>query len=151
LFAGKVAPDVQPIAVERKFRFPVGDVVLECHPDVITVTAEMRDLKVTNRHIEAHRDLQLTFQAETFRREFGRFPAAVRIDQLKMLKDQSVFVPHESRRDETDVEVMNSRLNAMLAAIKAEIFLPAPPDSWWCSAAYCGYFRSCPYAQRREG
>jgi hypothetical protein len=33
-------------------------------------------------------------------------------------------------------------------AVKRGVFVPANPDSWWCSRAYCDYFEDCPYVRR---
>jgi hypothetical protein len=42
------------------------------------------------------------------------------------------------------------RVRTVHQQFEAGIFPPAYPGSWWCSAAWCGYFSICKYAKGRK-
>lgn len=46
------------------------------------------------------------------------------------------------------VDVFKARLKAMKQGVDAGTFMPANPDSWWCSDKWCGYHATCPYVRR---
>jgi len=144
-FATEVAPLVRPAVVEQTFVLPVGDdAELVFRPDVIETDDGIRDLKISGRRLDPATALQLTLYCDGYWQKTGRFPPRVGFDVIAP-KTGKVSILTATRRAE-DFTSLHARLNAMYAALQAGLFMPAPPDSWYCSARFCGYFRTCRYA-----
>jgi RND superfamily putative drug exporter len=52
----------------------------------------------------------------------------------------------QAAKDERQMTAVAERLNTAIQTVKAGVFMPANPDSWWCSQKYCEYFGDCKYA-----
>jgi hypothetical protein len=81
--------------------------------------------------------------------ETGKLPSGVFLDTLVQTQagNRSV-VTQRSSREEADIQRLELRLQAAEKAKQAGIFLPTNPESWWCSANWCGYFQVCPYTKK---
>lgn len=152
LHAEKVAPQLQPTAVQRKWtlelpRYPMD---LTGYTD-IEEGATVRDTKTSHkspRADEAELSDQLTLYALAKRvldKQEDVIPVA--LDYLVDLKTPKVEV-RTSTRSLEDFQIMLRRIEVAQAAIEKGAFVPARQSDWWCSEKWCGYSRTCPYFRR---
>jgi RecB family exonuclease len=150
----KVAPGIDPVAVEERFELELGDspvnlvgVIDIREPDCI------RDTKTRSKSLsdgEAAKSIQLTAYAMKVR-AFGLqpFPIRVRLDALVETKAGNVSYDHDiAEKTEHDARRLLRRIDAVWTAIQKGVFLPAPEDSWACSEKFCGYWQMCPYGAK---
>jgi RecB family exonuclease len=154
LHYNRVAPGIDPVAVEERFELELGDspvnlvgVIDIREPDCI------RDTKTRSKSLsdgEAAKSIQLTAYAMKVR-AFGLqpFPIRVRLDALVETKAGKVSYDHDiAEKTEHDARRLLRRIDAVWTAIQKGVFLPAPEDSWACSEKFCGYWQMCPYGAK---
>lgn len=150
--AEKLAPQLEPIALEQAFvietphlPFDVVGVV-----DIETPT-HVRDTKTKAKapsKDEAKRSIQLALYH--LRSQLaGGTPKATALDFLVKTRDRKVITLEETP-DEDDHRAFMRRLEMSAAAIQGGNFKPAWPDSWWCSARFCGYWDRCPFGAKKR-
>lgn len=149
IFGTDVAPNVQPVEVEKWLRveIPSSRVDLLGKLDVVDSERNVRDIKTSSKkkqQEEADRSDQLTFYHAAYARETGEAPAGVVLDVLIEKAKPEVQII-KSTRSEKDLHVFVSRLNAVNNGIAAGSFPPASLGSWCCSPRFCGYWFTCPY------
>lgn len=147
--AKKQAFYYQPISVEHETRIVFPDAT----HDLVAIT-DLRDdhdtvvdLKTSSRKIpvaSVHSNIQLTIYAAAFRIDTGRMPRNVTLEVAVKGKDLA-RQRLDSTRGVKDFQGLIKRINASINIINSGVFVPCPPDSWWCSPKWCGYFRTCPY------
>jgi hypothetical protein len=153
LHAEHVAPAIQPTAIQRKWTIELPNYPMDLigYTDIEEGPA-VRDTKTSAkspREDEAHLSDQLTIYALAKRVLDGtQGVIPVRLDYLVDLKTPKAVV-RESERSIDDFQVMLRRIEVAQRAIEKEVFVPARQSDWWCSARWCGYFNSCPYARRQ--
>ena len=152
-FATMQAPDYKPIAVEEPVRIEVPRSTHDLYGIMDLVAIELKtgrrlvvDFKNAKRKkgaADAAESMQLTFYAAGHMVKYGIPADEVRLDVLvKTAKGVTRQVLTE-QRDAADFQVLANRINAMDQGIKAGVFLPAMPGSWWCSSKFCPYHGSC--------
>lgn len=149
------APDYQPIEVEHEFSIPIAeDVDLVGKIDVVAESETRRDhivdFKSSGRaksQTEIVTSPQLTVYSAAWARHTGELPTCG-FDQLVSRSKGIERIRVDTTRGARDFAALEARINAMLGAIRAGVFLPADPVSdWWCSGKWCPYHSTCPYAQ----
>lgn len=154
LYSDKVAPLVQPKLVETKqtLSVPGASHDLLCRLDVLDDKGVIRDTKTgmkTKPQSDWDASVQLTFYwAMALALKLN--PTGIVVDQLIDTKEPK-YVLSQTARTEKDVNALLCRVNAFQAGVKAGIFIPASPGSWWCSPNWCGYFKTCPYVNSERG
>ena len=153
-----VAPAITPVGVERKIIVKPKDSDLEINGviDLIDATPAgevIRDLKTAEKSpvkSAAEDSMQLSFYAMIRQAEVGHLPKELALDYLVRTpsKHERKHVPLVTTRGPEDVASLVHRINVAVEAVKKGIFVPASPDAWYCSRAYCEYFESCPYVRR---
>lgn len=110
----------------------------------------IRDLKTGKRKPKGieHADGQLTVYAMLYEAKYGAPPRAVGFDQLVALKREPDADRRVSVRRPIDYTPMLKRFARAQEVVERGAFAPAPPDAWWCSKDWCGFFDVCPYATR---
>lgn len=73
--------------------------------------------------------------------------ADFRLNFLVNLKTPKLVQLRASRQKE-DFQHVLERVAMADRQIAAGIFQPAPLDAWWCSANWCAYHSTCPYARK---
>lgn len=149
LYAGEVAPAIDPEMVEAKVRIELPDSPFDMLGiiDVATKDGRIKDLKTAGKsksQSEADTSLQLTWYDMTYQAATGRESTGLDLEVLVDLKTPK----HQrlsTQRTHRDFEVLVSRVNATIHAIQAGSFPPANPGSWNCSAKWCGYWSTCRY------
>ena len=147
--AEEQAPDYQPIKVEQEFRVVMEDCEFDLlgYIDLIDDTQRVVDLKTSKAKPKsglADESIQLTGYA-AYQVTQGVYPVNVRLDVLTSNKKGVTRTKVDSIRDANDLKTLGRRIDMAADAIKAGVFMPAIPGSWWCSATWCGYWDSCPY------
>lgn len=144
------APDYQPVMVEKMIRITLP----MCSHDLLGIVDladdkdRVTDFKTAGRKknkTEAEVSVQLTTYAAAFKAATGRDATELRLDTIVKTKKRISRDVLIGTRTPADYQVLANRMNAILASIKAGIFLPADPSSWACSTKFCGYAMTCPY------
>lgn len=150
-----VSPDYQPAAVEQPFSIalPSAGTTLVGVIDLQDMHARLIDSKTSKRakaQAEADSSLQLTAYAAAATRE-GKPPPEIILDTVVQTAGgasgngktyRNKLVTH---RGPDDYAALAARIVAAEKIIKAGAFGPAPTGAWWCSAAWCGFHRICPF------
>lgn len=152
LHSNAVAPALEPTHVQRSWavELPGFPFDLAGTIDVQEGTKAVRDTKTTGKTPPANvADVseQLTVYAMANRAIDGAAPKTVALDYLIDNKEP-VARTFESTRTDDDFAVELRRIEQAARVIEAKAFTPPPPDSWWCSARFCGYASVCPYFRK---
>lgn len=149
LFRRNLAPSITPALVEEKIilDLPGVDLPIVTILDLYTEDKALRDLKTSGKkwsEDKAHASHQPTAYREAVRQATGEYPADLLFDVLVSTKTPTLQTI-STTRGEGDAAILARKFQIMCASINADIFPPAPPDHWCCSAKFCGYFFSCPH------
>lgn len=148
-----VAPRLKPTSVQRRFRVRIkgeSDIILVGILDVEEADA-IRDTKTSRKSPAknaAEISQQLTMYALGVRIEDGEIPNKVALDYLVDLKRAPKAVTLESTRGPEDFRVLLARIERFARIVEAGAFAPANPDDWICSAKWCGFHSTCPFARQ---
>jgi hypothetical protein len=176
-YAGIIAPRIDPVGVERRvvIKPPDSDIEIVGIVDLISeerllgtwtedgpsieTNRQLRkrieivnDLKTadrTPRDNAADTSQQLALYALIRLAETGKAPDRVRLRTMVRTRTGKTSTSElTAEKTPADLQAVASRLNAGIEAVKRGAFVPANPDSWWCSAKYCEYHADCPFALR---
>lgn len=165
LHAVELAPQIEPTAVEQKFRIEVADaphdivgtidvkerVKLSPKAPPLPNSIGIRDLKTTGKSPsadDAERDLQLSVYALAIVASDGRVPDVLRKDFLVNNKTPKLVVL-ETKRDAADLTNLMERIRVAIRAMQSGIYIPTDPGNWWCSDKWCGYYDECPFGRKK--
>lgn len=153
-----LAPAIDPIGVERRITVKPKDSDLVIHGVIDLIDRRpggevIRDLKTSEKSPNrdaAETSQQLTMYAMIRLAEIGTLPSGLTLDYLVRTpaRLERKHVPLNTTRDRDDVGAMVNRINTAVEAVKRGTFVPANPDSWYCSRAWCEYYASCVYVRR---
>lgn len=146
----KVAPGVEPVAIERGFRLETElshDIV--GYVDLETPT-HIRDLKTKGKAPSGNPARESTqgelYTLETKVRTGVNKPFA--LDQL--IRGRSVrLMQAEAKFTDDDHVSFLRRVEVSLGMIAAGSFPPTAKDSWACSQKWCGYYDRCAWGARK--
>lgn len=144
------APDYQPVSVEFEVTIPLPDAPrdLLAKIDLVDDQSRVVDFKTGGKAktaADADSSNQLTIYAAAHLVHFGRPAEDLRFDTIVQTKTKTSRSVVSTQRDGTDFQPLANRINAMLAIIDNGVYPPTTPGAWWCSAKWCGYFRTCPF------
>jgi hypothetical protein len=148
LYGEAVAPQIQPVEVEREFRLDVGlELPIAGRIDMEEGGHIVNDLKTAGKswsNGQIEKEIQPVFYSLAHKLEFGGVPEFryhVLVDLKRASKHQlQVLKPTINHFDALAV-----KLELFCKALKAGVFLPANPASWWCAPKWCGFYQSCKY------
>lgn len=153
-----LAPAINPVGVERHITVKPkdSDLVIHGYIDLIDKRPEgevIRDLKTSEKSPNreaAETSQQLTLYGMIRLAETGEMPTAFTLDYLVRTpaRRDRKHVPLTTTRDRGDVVAMVNRINTAVDAVKRGTFVPANPDSWYCSRAWCEFWTTCAYVRR---
>lgn len=144
----RVAPQIQPILVERPLPVKLGDIEVVQFADVLTADEEIRDIKVESRSTPTANlggSLQLNSYALGYVQLTGQTPKAIQLDQvLPDLKDEKKrYNPMRSDRPNPEsAAAIYCAAASLVARIKEEPqnwVIPADPTSPATPCSWCGY------------
>lgn len=157
LHAEKVAPTIEPVAVEERIEVPA---IPGCSPllgvvDIIDNNDVIRDTKTTQKSPSkdaADNSTQLTFYEMIFAEKHGQPSGGQALDYLIRTpsKGDLKVVTQTTSRTDDDLNVLWKRLEVADKMVGAEVFLPTAEDNWACSTRFCGYARTCPYFRGKD-
>jgi len=147
-FAEKLAPQVQPKAVELFIKAGIPDTNIDLGGtiDVVDVQDEISDLKTSTRaksQGEADASNQFSQYGLLYFAKTGIWPKKFHLDVLVDYKRGPELVRRTTGRDAKDYQTYINRLNVMLRSREAGIFAPAGVGAWFCSNKWCPFFHNC--------
>lgn len=151
-----VAPLLSPFAVQREWVIDdtASGAQLVGTIDILNQTGkgvEILDTKTSKRapaEGAAHESLQLTGYALAMV-VIDRIKAPVTVGLDYLVKTEiPKWVALRAKRNVSDFAHLAERLRRAEEIRKAGAFQPAPVDSWWCSADWCGYHSTCRFARQ---
>jgi PD-(D/E)XK nuclease superfamily len=154
LMAVESLPKFQPSEVEvtQEILIPESSHDLLGRIDLIDEREIIVDFKTSGKtklQSDIDSDAQFTFYSLTYRAAKGKDPRGTIIENLVSTKVPKA-VSFSTSRTADDYQVLINRINRMLGALKAGIFMPAAPGSWACSAKFCGYHHMCPLINNKR-
>lgn len=147
-----IAPEVTPVAVERRFQLQLEGVEwgVSGYFDVEDASGLVRDLKVKGRKMstqDADADLQPTVYLLARRAEGQPASGFVFDTMVRVKTPYAEVVP--TARTERQLDTFTRRLYSIAAEIDWRVtsgnWDGAAPGGWWCSQKMCGYFDRCEY------
>lgn len=145
----KQAPEYQPALVEQRFRVELpGPHDLLGVIDMADDRGRVIDFKTSGKaksQSDADGSVQLTAYHVGHVVLTGRAPSELRLDVIVGAKKGLSRNVVKTARERADLAALAARLNVVSRAIEAGLFPPAAPGSWWCSAKWCGFYRTCRY------
>ena len=149
LYREAVAPGIQPIATEEPFKIDIGlDLPLAGTMDW-QEKAKVDDLKTAGKSWsegQIFKEIQPVFYSMVHEHEKGVRPdftyhILVDLKRGPKLQQQTITADQVGKM----YGALTLKIKTMIKMLKAGIFMPANPASWWCSADWCGYYETCPY------
>lgn len=140
---------LRPATTERKFEvaIPGTDWLLHGVIDMEEDDGTVVDFKLKGKAPNpdaGDRSLQLSVYALAKLLETGKLPPALRLDCIIDGKRMGGML-RETVRTQADADRTLNLLQRVCKMIDAGHFAPADPEAWNCSAAYCQYWRTCPF------
>ena len=145
------ATEINPTHVQRKMK-----VILDGYPrdllgyiDIQEGLLRVRDTKTKAKSMtqdDADKDDQMTMYA-MMTKVIDKVIPDLCFDVLvdtKVPKRQALV----TKRTEEDFKPILRRLENMILALDAGIFVPCPESFWGCNPKYCGYHSSCNFVKR---
>jgi hypothetical protein len=156
IFCKNIAPKYMPKFVEEEHRisWPEKKYDLLAKMDICDVKDVIVDIKTSTRkknQLEVDTSEQLSFYAMVFKALTGRLPKGVSFETIIANKGTLETQKLSSMRSLEDLRVILRRINAMVDAMDAQIFVPTSPTNWWCSPRYCGYYYQCRFVKGMTG
>lgn len=147
----KVAPGIEPIAIERGFRL-----VTEVSHDIVgyvdlETTTHIRDLK-TKARAPSGQPARDSIQGELYTLETKVRTGVNKPFALDHLIRGKVIrhIPVEAIFSDDEHVGFLRRVEESIGMIAAGRFPPTAKDSWTCCARWCGYYEShCPWGARK--
>lgn len=152
LYHESLAPKLQPVIVEERLFLEVEELWLPFSGivDVYTEDDWLPDLKTSDKkwpNGRADTEIQTTLYYELMVSRTGHYPRKISFEVFT--KSKMEHWSFETIREPDDFLILVEKAKIMLKSIKAGIFHPAQPGSFWCSVKWCGYWFSCPYISQR--
>lgn len=144
LYLAETAPQLIPLAVERKFEVLIAGTVLMGFIDLVTADGKIIDHKVVSKtppENKIQEDIQLTAYAMGYEAIFGDLPAEVQLNFMVRSKVPKL-VARSANRGEGDIRRFVRMAEGVVKAIRAGMYYPNP-DNLMCSPKACGYWGEC--------
>lgn len=161
----RIVPIQQPTKAEVKFRVKLHEDYkwgINGFIDLITSTddgfiktpsgpADIKSVRKAKNQVDVDNDMQATLYTYATMEEEEQ-EKTFRIHELKVLKDGA----HATIIETTRTREAQMRYLERVAKVAREIewrfesgnWQGAPAGAWWCRATSCGYYNSCPMANR---
>jgi len=139
-------PRFEPAEVQKEFSHYLEefDIKIIGYPDLIDARGFIIDHKCRSRKVDTiKQDLQLSLYAYLYRMVYHSEEEGVSYHNLISYKDrEEIDIETDKRSIEAIMRILRI-IDFCIRTIKARAFLPATPDSWWCSEKWCGYWHLC--------
>lgn len=147
LYRKEVAPEIQPVEVERPFELRLDGCELPIGGRMdIESSKRVHDLKGAGKAWakgQIEKEIQPVFYSlgheiiEGVRPEFVYHILVATKDPYRQIQSITVTERH--------YEALKAKIQTVERMLKAGVFPPANPTSWWCSPKWCGYYLTCKY------
>jgi hypothetical protein len=147
LYREKVAPEIQPMAVEESFEIDVGLPLNLAGRMDYQEKPKVGDIKTTTKSWaegQILREIQPVFYSFAHEKMRGMRPEFV-YHILVALKKEEKLQEQKMTASDNDYRALFAKLKMFCHMLETGTFLPANPGSWWCSEKWCGYWGTCPY------
>lgn len=148
LYRAVIAPQIDPVAVEKEFRFTVPWITLPLAGKIdIQREGRVDDLKTSGKKWadgQIHQEIQPVFYSLAHEHETGERPLFT-YHIIRNLKAGPELQVQSMTATDAHYRALRYRLETMEKMIRTGLFPPANPNSWWCSERWCGYASSCCY------
>lgn len=154
LYHEGLSPKIEPVSlehIERKFKLVAQGYPFDLGGKIDVQEAKnIRDTKTSKQTppqsaIDASE--QYTMYAMAVKVLDGHIPKVYQ-DSLVKTKTPKIDTK-ESVRNQEDFKSLINRLSRFAEVIEKGVFLPARRTDWWCSVAFCGYAKTCPFFNGR--
>lgn len=155
LYSTELAPKYQPTLVEewQTIQMPSAPYDILGRLDLVDDQKRIIDLKTAGKskqQSDADNSVQLSIYAASMKIKTGEYPAEMRLEIL-VNKETPELQTLSTHRTIDDMVALKNRINAVIKGVTSEVFTPAIPGSWWCSARFCGYWQTCPFINSKSG
>ena len=159
----EIAGIVDLVSVEAPLS-PLPELDLSLEPKLVTerrvrvagldeMEEVVNDLKTSDRSPQedaAERSQQLPLYALIRTAETGKVPDKLRLRTLVQTRTGKVsHVEQTTATTRENLDAVAARLSAAMDSVRRGSFVPANPDSWWCSQKYCQFWNDCRFAMGR--
>lgn len=147
LYRHVVAPEINPIEVERSFLLDIGLSLPIAGRIDYEQSGNVNDLKTTTKSWSKGRinkEIQPVFYSIAHDYEFGQRPL-FRYHVMVALKRQAKHQIQTRICSSADYQALISRIEIFINMLNAGVFLPAEVGAWVCSPKWCGYYTTCRY------
>jgi len=148
LYRDKVAPEIQPLLVEKEIFIQINELSIPLRGtlDLVTKDYLIIDFKTATRKWNQEQVdglLQPTFYWFMAVAE-GISPYKF-VFKILIKKSHPEIQTLETTRNKEALWALIQRAKILIQAIEKGVFPPTNPDNWWCSPKFCGYYATCPY------
>lgn len=155
LHRDRVAPAIQPVAVEQKITLtPAAGPLpkLVGYLDLEDDRGFIHDTKTKTKKppaTQAATSQQLTMYEILYRAKNGKPSNGMLLETLVETQagNKSVDVQATTRSDAA-IGAFVGTMERAVEGIRKGVFVPTNPDNWCCSAKWCGYWNVCPYVKK---
>jgi len=145
-----VAPEIEPIAVEKEWELNIGeeDKSLKGRIDIETAKG-IRDTKTSGKMPpkgSADKDDQLTMYTLVYRILNKKMPEEIILDYLVKSKELKT-ARLDTTRTVARLEAFLLRIETAFKLMESGIYMPCDRSNWWCDPRWCGYYDECPYTK----
>lgn len=148
IYRQEVAPEIVPQEIEREFFIVVPGLPLPLAGRIdIEREAKVDDLKTTGRSWpkdQIQKEIQPIFYSFVHEHETGIRPTFYYHILIALKKKEKRQIQNITPTD-NHYRALLAKLKMFCETLRAGVFLPANPSSWWCSPRFCGYWQTCPY------
>jgi len=159
VYRKKVAPKINPIAIEQPFMIDVGlDLPLAGRMDYQEepVVGDLKTASVKWQNGRISQEIQPVFYSFVHERERGVRPKfQYHILVARRGKDgnptSEEYQPLEYKPTDKAYKALFAKLQLFIQMLKSGIFPPSNPTAWWCNEKWCGYWHTCRYMGNGAG
>ena len=150
LYHSEVAPEIEPIETERKFKVWLPGIPLPLAGQIdIQQHGRLDDLKTSGKKWpdgQIEREIQPIMYSLATEQETGERPDFY-YHILRLLKAGPQRQIQKIRATEAHYRALIAKIKTFIKMLDAGVFPPANPSSWWCDSVYCGFWDTCPYVK----
>lgn len=153
VYLDKVAPEIQPRAVEEPFHLDVGLALpIEGTLD-IERASKVDDLKTAAKKWsegQIQKEIQPVMYSYSHEMVTGIRPLfKYHIMIARRGQDGSAtsagYDSQEMTCKDSDYSALFAKFHVFIDMLQKGVFPPANPTAWWCSLDFCGFFSTCAY------
>lgn len=145
LYGDEVAPEIEPVEVEREFFIDVGLPIPLAGKIDIERKAKVDDLKTSSKKWpegQIEKEIQPAFYSYVHEKETGVRPEFV-YHILRVLKRGAERQIQRMTPTDVHYNALFAKLHGMVRMIETGVFPYANPTEWYCNPRWCGFYDTC--------